>query len=133
MVQTLFGTSEDLEKYKGLVIKKANLDREAEPDRINIEFVSGGKIFIYDNGQSCCEHRYITCDDDFDTLLGGKLLNIEVKKYEDKEADYDVHEKCFVEISTDKGFVTFTTHNKHNGYYGGFGLTIVKDEPSEGK
>jgi hypothetical protein len=29
-------------------------------------------------------------------------------------------------IGTDVGFITLTNHNEHNGYYGGFGLTITE-------
>lgn len=81
---------------------------------------------LYDNGQSCCERRYTTCDDKPEDLVGGKLVNIEVKEVKAVEAEYDSHEQAFVEIRTDKAFITIVTHNEHNGYYGGFGLTIEK-------
>ena len=38
----------------------------------------------------------------------------------------DSHETMFVEIVTDGGdSVTLTTHNEHNGYYGGFWLQLA--------
>jgi hypothetical protein len=30
----------------------------------------------------------------------------------------------FIDIVSTNGTITFTNHNEHNGYYGGFDLTI---------
>ena len=123
MLHLLCGGSEKSSSdYEGAVIKSAAL----VDDRIQIAFDDGRAIEVWDNGQSCCESRYITTDDDPASLVGGKLVAITAKDGPNADAEYDEHEICFVEIQTDKGFVTFTTHNEHNGYYGGFGLTITE-------
>lgn len=110
------------DEYKGREIVAALL----EEDRLNIDFADGSKISVWDDGQSCCESRYMTTDDDVASLVGGKLVSIVGKPGPGHVAEYDEHETCFVEIATDKGFVTIVNHNEHNGYYGGFGLTITE-------
>jgi len=120
------GSDYNPEEFVGKTIIKAKLNEE--DDRVEITFDNNETIHIWDNGQSCCEYRYITCDDDWSNIIGGKLLAIETKEGPEIEKDYEYHESVFIDIKTDKGFVTFTTHNEHNGYYGGFGLTITKEQ-----
>ena len=98
-----------------------------EDDRLRITFADGKAISIWDNGQSCCESRYMTTDDNLSSLVGRTLTRIEAKDGPDiSGGDDSCHETCFVEVGTDAGFVTVTTHNEHNGYYGDFGLTITE-------
>lgn len=89
-------------------------------------FSDGTSATVYDDAQHCCEHRYITCDDDPEALVGGELLSIEEKEGGEPEADYHdmCHDTMFVEVQSSKGLVTLTTHNEHNGYYGGFSVRI---------
>jgi hypothetical protein len=109
-----------------LVKDKPRGSLDSSPDEsLRLTFEDGTKIAIWDDGQSCCESRYMTTDDDVQSLVGHRLARIEAKDGPSGDADYDVHETCFVEIGTDDGFVTLTNHNDHNGYYGGFGLTIT--------
>lgn len=69
----------------------------------------------------------MTIDDDVKSLIGHKLTRIESKDGPEVEGEYgDCHEQVFVEVATDKGFITIANHNEHNGYYGGFGLTITE-------
>jgi hypothetical protein len=63
-------------------------------------------------------------DDDLASLVGHKLVRIEAKPADNEPDDYGEHEVCFVEVGTDQGFITLSNHNEHNGYYGGFGLSI---------
>lgn len=97
-----------------------------EKTGLNITFEDGVTIRLTDEGQSCCEHRYMTCDDDLSKLVGGKLTKIEVRELKDESdpTGYGDHEQAFVEVATDECFITVVTHNEHNGYYGGFGLSI---------
>jgi len=120
------GSKEDPAKYYGRTIVAASLDKESE--RVRLEFSDGTKIAIWDDGQSCCESRYITCDDDFSKILDANLVAIETKSADDIEDEYGgSHEQVFIDLVTSKGTVTFTTHNEHNGYYGGFSLTITEE------
>lgn len=92
-------------------------------DELKLFFSNNGGLKIWDGGQSCCEHRYMTTDDDLDYLVGSRLLEIEVtgeKLIKEEEGDY--HEVQFLIIKTDRGAVTIETHNENNGYYGGFCL-----------
>jgi len=92
---------------------------------LDIEFTDNVKIRLRDDGQSCCEHRYMTCDDDLQALVGNKLEKIEIKDVEYKEGEYgQPHDIQFLEITTDKGFITIANHNEHNGYYGGFSIIV---------
>lgn len=118
------GSENDPEKFYGRKIVAATVGG----DRLRLEFEDGEKIAVWDDGQSCCESRYMTCDDDLGVLVGGTLRKIEVKELKVEQGEYgDEHEIAFLEIATDSGFITVATHNEHNGYYGGFGLTITKE------
>lgn len=86
-------------------------------------------IHFFDDGQSCCEQRYMVTDDDLNHMKGAILQDIEVRDGppvdSDHDGDYgDSHEQQFLEIITSKGNFTFTNHNVHNGYYGGFCLCL---------
>lgn len=116
------GSAEHPDKYKGREIKSAVLS--SEDDTLVIGFADGVTIEISDQGQSCCELRYMKTDDDVSSLIGSKIREFYIKQGPEEEHDYDVHEVCFLEIATDKGFVTISNHNEHNGYYGGFALNI---------
>lgn len=122
------GSKHSANEYYGKTIASA----EIKDDRLRIGFSDGKVIEIWDDGQSCCESRYMTTDDDPASLVGHTLARIEAKDGPDSEGEYgDCHEQVFVEVGTDKGFITIANHNEHNGYYGGFGLTIT--EPNESR
>jgi hypothetical protein len=119
------GSDHDPKEYYGKKIVSAKLD----DNRLNIDFEDGVRIAIFDNGQSCCESRYMTTSDDVAWLVGKTLKAITCKDGPDEEdTGGDVHEQVFLEIMTEDGCIMFANHNEHNGYYGGFGLTIVERE-----
>lgn len=125
MLHVLGGGSENsADKYYGREITKA----EKIDDRLALTFADGVTIEVWDNGQSCCESRYMTTDDDIQSLVGHKLIKIETKDGPEIKAEYEEHETVYVEVATDGGFITIVNHNEHNGYYGGFGLTITEKE-----
>lgn len=111
------------DKYYGKTIKSAAMD----DDRFKVSFEDGVEIEIWDNGQSCCESRYMRTDDNPADLVGGVLTEIKTKPGPDSidEHGYE-HKIVFLEILTDKGSIVFSNHNEHNGYYGGFELTITE-------
>jgi hypothetical protein len=103
-----------------------------------IRFTDGTRLCIWDGGQSCCESRYMTCDDDLSGHEGGALLSVDLDAAAPPKADVkaksetagddwddgDCHETQFVKVQTTKGSFTLCTHNEHNGYYGGFSLEM---------
>lgn len=99
-----------------------------EKDELHIRFKNNTFIRIADDGQSCCENRYMTTDDKLDDYVGGNLLNIEVKPVPiplKESGDGDDHDIEFLEITTSKGAFVLTNHNEHNGYYGGFSVSVT--------
>jgi len=117
----------------GLIIDEVNLIND---DMVVIRFTDGSEITLSDEGQQCCETRYITCDDDLGaTLRGGQLVAIDTDAGGSSEADVEAdetnvwaesHDVQFVKVQTTKGGFTLCTHNEHNGYYGGFNLRIKR-------
>jgi hypothetical protein len=89
-----------------------------------IRFDDCPSLKLMDHNQ-CCESRHITTDDDLRDLVGCKLLKISFRSgrgsSENSDGDpTESNETMFIEIATDKGFVTLCAHNDHNGYYTGF-------------
>lgn len=115
--------------FLGKVIKAAELTstwRDETPDELVLTFKDGSVLKISDE-VDCCELRYMHTDDDLKDLLGCALLGFEIKKgtYVSYQRDTDdVHDIQFLEIKTDKGCVTMTSHNEHNGYYAGFNIKL---------
>lgn len=101
-----------------------------EDNFIALGMENGLTVKIYDGDQSCCEHRYMSTDDDTSFLIGKILTGIEIKEGPTIEAEHEEHEQAFLEIRTAEGSITYCTHNEHNGYYGGFGLTleVIQDD-----
>jgi|SRR6185437_9326151 len=116
------GSEHSPDEFVGRTITAASII----DNRLRITFEDGEQIKIWDDGQSCCENRYMSTDDDLNSLCGHRLVRIEGKPGPDIDDSSGDHETCFVEVGTDQGFVTLVNHNEHNGYYGGFGLTITK-------
>lgn len=126
MIRMLAGGSpHSPDEYIGSMITAAVFD--AENERVLLTFDDGRKIAIFDDGQSCCEYRHMSTDDDVGDLVGHRLRHILQKEGPDIK-DSEVHETCFVEIASDVGFVTLVNHNEHNGYYGGFAMCITEVE-----
>lgn len=96
---------------------------------LSIVLVDGAVLAFSDNGQDCCEHRYMTCDDDLDGWTGAKLIAARIRRVDNAEATDnshdDVHEIQFLRIATDRGDIVVCTHNEHNGYYGGFNVVMA--------
>lgn len=101
-------------------IGKVIMSVELKDDALRFVMADGARFALADEGQSCCEHRYMATDDNLADYAGARLLGVEIKEAPNLEAEYDTHEVEFLEVQTDKGVFTMASHNEHNGYYGGF-------------
>jgi len=119
MLGSLGGNSETVKAVKesiGKVIKSIELIDNV----LVLRFADRYRLSLWDDGQSCCEVRYMETDDILTEYEGATLLDFELKEAPEQKAEYDVHEVQFLDVKTDKGVITFSNHNEHNGYYGGF-------------
>ena len=93
-------------------------------DSLQFEFDDGSKMRLVDNGQSCCESRYMRTDDDIASFVGSVLIDAEIADAPDVggEDEYGCHEVQFLRVNTSKGTLVMSSHNEHNGYYGGFSI-----------
>ena len=120
MIQTLGGNEETVNAVKsalGKTIEKVWM----EENQLLFRFSDGTNMKMFDDGQSCCESRYMKTDDDLTEYSGAKLLDFELKGVPNlADSIEDVHEVQFLDVKTDKGIFQVANHNEHNGYYGGF-------------
>lgn len=109
------------------IVGKKIMGIKLEDNMLHMSFGSHGSLVLSDEGQCCCEARYITTDDKLEEYVGGVLLNIELKEAPipmlPDDSD-ECHEIIFVEVVTSKGPFVLVTHNEHNGYYGGFDIAV---------
>lgn len=132
MLSVLSGRKrESVERYYGKRISSIWLEENFKETRnladqaLRIDFEDGTKIAIFDDGQSCCEARYLRTDDDLQCLVGKVFECAVVKSHEDKTEEYSDHEQLFIELRASSGeSVTFCAHNEHNGYYSGFSMVV---------
>lgn len=112
-------TKNALEAAKGKEIKRVLVD--TEEDALRILFTDGTGIKIWDDGQSCCESRYMRTDDDLSYFVGATFEGAQTQDGPTETDEYgEPHETQFLIITTSKGVFTIVNHNEHNGYYGGF-------------
>jgi hypothetical protein len=107
-------------------IARIELDNDAndESGELRLFGEDGKGVAIRDEGQQCCERRFLTCSDDLQTFVGANLLQVELKNFSYTPRGDEGEDMGFVEMLTDKGAITLETHNEHNGYYGGFDMCI---------
>ncbi len=106
---------------KALLGKKIEAIELRNDDRLVVA-VDGAKVAIWDAGQSCCEKRYMTVDDDLLSYVGATIVDVTEEAGPSTNEDGEPHDTGFLRINTDAGTITVTTHVEHNGYYGGFAL-----------
>ena len=102
----------------GKTISELSLD----DDELRIKFSDGSGIRVFDDGQCCCEERYMTTDDILSDYVGAKLSGMEIKDAPSTEEGLYCHDVQFLEVQTDRGSFTMSSHNEHNGFYAGFSL-----------
>ena len=121
MIQMLGGNEETVDALKqaiGGTISGIAMKR----DTLSIAMSNGRTLRLEDAGQSCCESRYMTCDDDMSGYEGATLVSVETRDAPSIEDSSGDHEVQFLVVTTSKGTITASTHNEHNGYYGGFAI-----------
>lgn len=130
----LAGNNETIDAWhnsKDKVIKKLWLDEEA--NKFIFVFTDDSKLTLFDNGQSCCESRYMRTDgNDLQPHVGHKLVDINITGYNNTSDKYagGEHEEQFVRVTTSLGTFVLVNHNEHNGYYGGFSLELIYTPPA---
>jgi hypothetical protein len=118
------GNADSVDAFKGAMGKTIAGLTLGTDDALHFVFDDGSKMKLFDDGQSCCESRYMRTDDNLAEFVGAKLLGAEIKEAPPvkDDDDYGEHEVEFLEVQTDRGVFTMASHNEHNGYYGGFSI-----------
>ena len=124
MISYLGGNDESVKLFTEAVGKEIATVRV--DDGLRLSFTDGTGILFFDDGQSCCEHRYMVCDDNLDDFIGATLLSAEVADADSPDNDvYTVHDVQFLRVATSRGMIVCSNHNEHNGYYyGGFSIRV---------
>jgi hypothetical protein len=136
IISELSGNEETVSAYKQSLGKAITKVWLGEDNALHLRFTDSAGIRVLDNGQSCCEERYMRTDDDLSHFVGARFTGAELKPatFAPSENEWDEpHEIQFLEIHTDRGSFTMANHNVHNGYYGGFAIEIQteSDEPEK--
>jgi hypothetical protein len=109
----------------GKTIKSVKL----ENDLLKFEFDDNTKLNLWDDGQSCCESRYMRTDDNLEDFVGAILLDFELKEGPCIEEEHgNAHDQQFLDVKTSEGVFQMASHNEHNGYYGGFLIRASQGE-----
>ena len=124
MISMLGGNADSVAAFTGAVGKTIAGLTLGYDDALHFVFDDGSKMKLFDDGQSCCESRYMRTDDNLAEFVGSKLLDAEIKEAPPVKGDddYGEHEVEFLEVQTDRGVFTMVSHTEHNGYYGGFSI-----------
>lgn len=123
LIARLFGLDDGGELAAAAVGKIIREATVSDKDVV-LRFTDGSGICFVDKGQSCCEARYMTTDDRPEEFVGATFLDASIKDGPEEVHEWECHEVQFLEIQTSKGFFTVKSHNVHNGYYGGFCITV---------
>lgn len=134
MIELLKGNEESVNAYTTSLGQKIN-DIALLDNELLLKLQNGKILRFRDEGQSCCEHRYMSSDgDDLSYFIGADLLGADIKEAPNVEDEYaEVHEVAFLEVLTSRGSFQLSNHNEHNGYYGGFAIraSLAKAWPEE--
>ena len=127
MLNMLGGNDESVDAFTGAIGKTIAQLNLGQDDALHFVFDDGSKIKLFDDGQSCCESRYMRTDDNLEDFVGAKLLGAEIKEAPSEPDECGEHEVEFLEVQTDRGVFTMASHNEHSGYYGGFSIRAAKE------
>ena len=103
MINALGGNRETVEAVQAAMGKTITA-LSLTDDQLRFEFEDGSRLRLWDNGQSCCESRYMQTDDDLPYYIGAKFVGAEVRDGGSTEGEYgDTHEIQFLVVTTDRG------------------------------
>lgn len=126
MLHMLSGNANSVAVVKASLNQTITALKLGEDDALHFEFADGSKMKLWDDGQSCCESRYMRTDDNLADFVGATLLDLELRDapdVKDTSDDYgEEHDVQFLVVKTSRGDFTMSNHNEHNGYYGGFAI-----------
>lgn len=121
MLEQLFGSRSQSATFAAAIGKTVTALSLGEDDALHFTFEDGSRLKLFDDGQSCCEKRYMRTDDDLNEYVGAKLLGVEVRPAPSIPEEYgEEHDVAFLAVQTDRGEFVMSNHNEHNGYYAGF-------------
>ena len=123
MIGMMGGNHETVDTHQDAVGKQIK-DLSLHDDRLHIYFEDGTGIQIYDDGQSCCEDRWMHTDDELADFAGSTFLGAELRDGPTESGDCEEKESQFLLINTSAGTFTMVNYNEHNGYYGGFWMAV---------
>ena len=124
MLGRLGGNEESVVATKAAIGETIKHIEIISDDTLSIQLGNKTTLTFTDEGQSCCEHRYMSTDDDLKYYFGAELIGAEIREGGSKESEYgDVLDSEFLVVKTSIGDFTIVNYNDHNGYYGGFWVT----------
>ena len=99
-------------------------------DSLFVYFTDGTGVRLLDEGQQCCETRYMQTDDNLAEYIGSTLIGVMLRRAPELtcDGDQEIHEVQFLAVTTSEGVFTVSTHNKHSGCYGGFSVVAKRVE-----
>lgn len=121
MIRMLGGNKETVEAIRASLGKKIRA-AELSGNTLELTFDDGSVLALADNGQSCCEERYMRTDDDLTKFAGATFDDIELAEAPSLPYEYGSHDVQFLNVKTSLGVFTMSNHVEHNGYYGGFSI-----------
>lgn len=122
----MLGGNEETAVIVSEAIGKTIKEVKVADNELQFTFNDNTKIALFDDGQSCCEHRYMNCDDDLTYYVDCQLLSVEIRDGGSKKDHYETKETQFLIVTTSLGSFTVANYNEHNGYYGGFWIAAKK-------
>jgi predicted phage gp36 major capsid-like protein len=106
-------------------IGKKIIEVKFSDDTIFLTFADMKTLWIWDGGQSCCERRFMRTDDNIQELVGLDFEGLELSTVARCSFEsLDEREIQFLKVKAGWVEVVFSSHNEHNGYYGGFSICV---------
>ncbi len=122
MLRKLGGNEESVAAYQGALNKTIQALSLTTGKALRLRFIDETAVEFVDDGQSCCESRYMTTDDKLDDFVGATFTGVRIETAANLPHEWGEHEVQFLLVDTSKGTFTMESHNEHNGYYSGFAV-----------